>query len=566
MVEKTPRLNLDDYEPGDNDWDHSDTVNAVDEHAIVRGPIADRPATGEYDDELYHATDQNITWRWDADAADWVAAGGTGSESQPIPGTTHLEGLSTDETVTDSVASDNAIHPDFTQDFGRTAPLGRTEYDISVVNGSWSFDEFLIDASAQVDAQLEGVAYKDGHVYFGEEVSDGSPATIRKYTVDGQDTGETFTFGSGQANHTNSMYWYDGYLWVNDASAATDTDYIVDFDAGTVVGTIDRTGDIEGEAARGFIPATDGKMYLLYTNFGSTGYGSAHLVDLDGARNDGETAGNIYKTLSQDGLTSRPQAGIWRNGYYYFTDHRIAAKLKMPFADQLRDGYPVMAGENVEWVHARPFDYELEDFAYNPDRDEWYVGQAASSAGVHRVTEGWGDNVQGNWDTWSIGSDSPDRPRHLNVATAGVGNQVVKGVSFASKAIVEVWVWDNTNTSEEAHYVAVADDNGVGEHHTLSIKTDETNGGSNYYRWNTTDSWEDTGVARPSNPQWVRFAFHATGNEMQLYISTDHGRTWQDAGTKTTNSTTISELILRNPDGSFKVGTWNIQLLETPTV
>jgi hypothetical protein len=91
MADETPRLNLDTYEQGDENWGHTDTVEAVDEHAIERGPIVKRPDQGSYDDELYHATDQNITWRWDADADDWVAAGGLGSKDKPVPGTTHLE-------------------------------------------------------------------------------------------------------------------------------------------------------------------------------------------------------------------------------------------------------------------------------------------------------------------------------------------------------------------------------------------------------------------------------------------------------------------------------------------
>ncbi|MFC4540927.1 glycoside hydrolase family 55 protein [Halosolutus amylolyticus] len=90
MVDRTPRLGLGTYDPGD-EWDHTDTVEAVDEHAIVRGPIAERPATGEYDDELYHATDQGITWRWDAANDDWVYFSGRGSSDRPVPGTSHFE-------------------------------------------------------------------------------------------------------------------------------------------------------------------------------------------------------------------------------------------------------------------------------------------------------------------------------------------------------------------------------------------------------------------------------------------------------------------------------------------
>ncbi|WP_090621403.1 glycosyl hydrolase family 28-related protein [Natrinema salaciae] len=90
MVDRTPRLGLGTYERGD-DWDHTDTVEAVDERAIVHGPIADRPAEGEYDDELYHATDQGLTWRWDAASGDWKHFSGLGCADHPVPGTSHFE-------------------------------------------------------------------------------------------------------------------------------------------------------------------------------------------------------------------------------------------------------------------------------------------------------------------------------------------------------------------------------------------------------------------------------------------------------------------------------------------
>ncbi|WP_254529056.1 glycoside hydrolase family 55 protein [Natrinema gelatinilyticum] len=92
MADQTPRLGLGTYEWGD-DWDHTDTVEAVDEHAIVHGPIAERPATGEYDDELYHAIDQGITWRWDASSEDWTYFSGQGCSTQPVPGTSYFEAV-----------------------------------------------------------------------------------------------------------------------------------------------------------------------------------------------------------------------------------------------------------------------------------------------------------------------------------------------------------------------------------------------------------------------------------------------------------------------------------------
>ncbi len=114
MVEETPRFGLNTYEPGDTDWDHGDTVNAVDELAIARGSIKDRPETGSYDDELYLATDQRVLWRWDDDEADWIAAGGVGSADAPLDELVATL-VSADSVATDELASnrlDSTTVPD----------------------------------------------------------------------------------------------------------------------------------------------------------------------------------------------------------------------------------------------------------------------------------------------------------------------------------------------------------------------------------------------------------------------------------------------------------------------
>lgn len=84
MPTNTPRFNLDDYDPGETGWDHSDLVNFVDEHAVATDTIANRPSSGDYDDQLFYATDQNILWGWDDSANDWTIRGGKGSSSQPL--------------------------------------------------------------------------------------------------------------------------------------------------------------------------------------------------------------------------------------------------------------------------------------------------------------------------------------------------------------------------------------------------------------------------------------------------------------------------------------------------
>jgi len=84
MADNTNRFGLNTYSQGDTNWDHTDTVETIDELAIERGAAADRPASGDYDDELYLATDQQILYRWDETETDWIVEG-VGSETDPLP-------------------------------------------------------------------------------------------------------------------------------------------------------------------------------------------------------------------------------------------------------------------------------------------------------------------------------------------------------------------------------------------------------------------------------------------------------------------------------------------------
>lgn len=70
-------------------------------HKILEeGTYAERPEIAPFDGAKYHAKDINVTFAWDADAAEWDALN-TGTEDTPVPGTTHLESVSTEELVTD---------------------------------------------------------------------------------------------------------------------------------------------------------------------------------------------------------------------------------------------------------------------------------------------------------------------------------------------------------------------------------------------------------------------------------------------------------------------------------
>ena len=111
MTNQTPRLGLNTFSEGEDGWDHTDTVEALDELAVETGPIANRPATGDYDDQFYYAVDQRLLWRWDTTAGDWQAAGGLGVDGTPVPGTSYLEALSvTNEIDAGAVSADEVIN------------------------------------------------------------------------------------------------------------------------------------------------------------------------------------------------------------------------------------------------------------------------------------------------------------------------------------------------------------------------------------------------------------------------------------------------------------------------
>jgi hypothetical protein len=109
----TPRRTYDRPPIGDDwaaSWDA--LVEDLDKHVVERGVLADRPATGEYDNELYLATDDQTLYRWDDSAASWAVAISSGgstktavsaelSANQSIPSGTPTQ-IAFDETNTSS--------------------------------------------------------------------------------------------------------------------------------------------------------------------------------------------------------------------------------------------------------------------------------------------------------------------------------------------------------------------------------------------------------------------------------------------------------------------------------
>jgi hypothetical protein len=85
MVTQTPRFNLDKYTQGEEDWSHSDTVDLLDELAVETDVIANRDSSGDYDDELFYATDEKLLYRWDSNTSSWLVEGGIGTDTDKLP-------------------------------------------------------------------------------------------------------------------------------------------------------------------------------------------------------------------------------------------------------------------------------------------------------------------------------------------------------------------------------------------------------------------------------------------------------------------------------------------------
>jgi len=73
MASTSTRFSLNKYSAGDKGWDHSDLVDKFDEYGIERDTVGNR-TTGNYDQQLFYATDENILYIWDDIGETWDVA------------------------------------------------------------------------------------------------------------------------------------------------------------------------------------------------------------------------------------------------------------------------------------------------------------------------------------------------------------------------------------------------------------------------------------------------------------------------------------------------------------
>jgi len=112
MPDRTDRLELNTFAQGETDWDHTDTVEALDKLAVERDVISSRPSEGHYDDELFFATDQRTLYRWDATESTWSAVGGLGASGDRIPDTLYIDGVKSRSLSTAHATVNNQLSTD----------------------------------------------------------------------------------------------------------------------------------------------------------------------------------------------------------------------------------------------------------------------------------------------------------------------------------------------------------------------------------------------------------------------------------------------------------------------
>lgn len=133
----------------------------LDQQIKLEGTFSNRPDAGSDTVKYYHATDRRIVYY--NDGSSWEAVYGLGTDSNPVPGTSHFESVSTSQIINASV-----IGLTNRTDIGVFGPTTKTSHNYTqttLVNGqTHTFDPkesvvFLrvVDSGAQAGVSL----YKD---------------------------------------------------------------------------------------------------------------------------------------------------------------------------------------------------------------------------------------------------------------------------------------------------------------------------------------------------------------------------------------------------------------------
>lgn len=437
-----------------------------------------------------------------------------------------------DDDEADSGDGDPEFHPSSLDTRDRTFRVGPD-------GGGIDFEP-LVDIAG--DHTPEGLAYRNGHFYTGQREG---PAWVREYTVDGELTGERFEFDDVMVNHTNTMDWVNGELWVSDSN--TQATYCIDWEEKEIVQEIHHSDPAPG-TWRAVVPTKTGEKKLLFCEWLGR---RAWIVDLEGAREDGSTGDHFEKTL-RNGFWTNPQTMEWIDGDLFVTTHEWIIKCQLPYADQLPSGYPVTSYE-IEWA----FEFEdhvlLEQMVYNPDRDEYYLIDRGRGGMIYVGKEGYGEYRNqsfAGWDTTEGGLRgervvdlNEDRMAQLKF-TQGSGEAKVGWVDVSFKPVAP---------ETEAGAGIMTPTNDV---YTLGVWESVS---ADTVAWFDGEEWTATEIELPTDG-WMKFGYDVREESVTAYVSTTRGQSWTEAAAVTDESITMDRLWLEQESGHARAGHWNIDL------
>lgn len=397
-------------------------------------------------------------------------------------------------------------------------------------------------ADADTDAEPEGLAYHDGHLYTGER---DDPATIREWDLDGEPTGEEIEVPGGA---TNMLKWVDDELWVSSGTARET--YIIDWGNEEIVDEIEYAGPISNSSWREIVPDSNGDLKLIFPLFRGD---EAYLVDAEDARDDGTTDGNIDRELDS-GYWYNTQTMLWDpdDEHVWTTTHEHVIKHRLPYVDEIPADYELLT-HRIEWLQPMDTDRTLEQLTADEDRDEFYLLDRDGSGEIlvgNEVDAPFANGNFGAWDTTSVSG-------HVEDSALDVDSEETEHILFnldPSVGRVEVWFYDDGN-EEKRVYPAVTDMDGDATN--LGVATHQDWGDESYGFWD--GDWEDTGIDRVEDG-WVKFAWEADGNEITAEIRTDSDGDWEDAGTSSRSEATIRGIRIQHAEGEALVGPWTVDI------
>ncbi|WP_154660454.1 hypothetical protein [Halopiger goleimassiliensis] len=394
------------------------------------------------------------------------------------------------------------------------------------------------------DYTPEGLAYHDGNLYTGER--DG-PATIREYETDGTPTGREFTFDDLRIDHTNTMAWVDGNLWVSDSS--TMKTYVVDWEELELVDEFDQADPVTG-TWRTIVPTTDGTRKLLFNEWRGD---RAWLVDLEDTLEDGTTAGNVDREL-RNGLWTNPQTMAWHDSWLYTTTHAWIVKSRLPYADRLADGHELVA-HDVEWAYEFADGDVLEQLVYDQERGVWYLVDRGGLGTIYRGTERYGVHRNASFSRWDASDGSIGGNGAIVLDTSGVETmELTRGSGERKVGWIDVWFFDSGSASAEISLGVVTNTNdefAIGRNEAATADGDR-------YCWYDGTEWHETGIERRRG--WIKFGWSITEDTVSGFVSRSHGRSWTEVDTIRSEDATINRLRIRQQDGWAKAGSWTLDL------